>query len=227
MSLPVFPIIIKDSLTALVFFLPLGITAVIQLLGKKNSDVTHRVMGAVFGALFLFIICKDIVASIYDSLFLSVQTLSSSKGSKFPIWATAVLFFIYLFLAGIAAYLLKKARNADPKERLLTWIKLGENKFIRYVEKNRLRMFSIGLAISGVFIWVYGSSLVREFGPTLAPSITGAMAILMIIIVSLLLAIIYAPRKLYITTGAAIAFVLAAILFEAFITAKSFMESVA
>ena len=41
----------------------------------------------------------------------------------------------------------------------------------------------------------------------------------------LILAILYVPRKFYITTGAAVAFVVAALVFECFLFVKSSIEN--
>ena len=113
LSLPIFPVIVKDSLTALVFFLPLGMTAIWQKLsGKTDSNDSHRIMGAVFGLLFLFIICKDVMSSILSSLALSIQSLSASNIAAVDI-EFAIFITFYLLLAFLLGILLRKARRAS------------------------------------------------------------------------------------------------------------------
>ncbi len=67
---PELPVVVKDSLTALVFFLPLGIGA---LLSRNNnmtagSILRHRLLAAFFGVLFLGLICKDVFTSIAEAI---------------------------------------------------------------------------------------------------------------------------------------------------------------
>lgn len=76
--------------------------------------------------------------------------------------------------------------------------------------------------IMGVMLAAYLATKVES---NMVAPIIGAIFILTLILLSLLLAIFYAPRKLYLTTGVAIAFIFAAVLFEVFVLAKQFMET--
>lgn len=74
--LPIFPVIVKDSLTALIFFLPLGGAALWRkVAGRTGEGDSHRVLGAAFGSLFLIIICKDVLQTIAESLASPAQDL--------------------------------------------------------------------------------------------------------------------------------------------------------
>ena len=60
---PTLPIVVKDSLTALVFFLPLGIGAIFQARHKDESRFRQRLLGTFFGCFFLVLICRDVLSS--------------------------------------------------------------------------------------------------------------------------------------------------------------------
>lgn len=228
LSLPDFPIIIKDSLTALLFFLPLGLTAVLGMAHGKNSNDSLRVMAAVFGCLFLLIICKDVISSIYESLAVSVQTLASKgEASKINNLMLAVFISLYLLMAFILLGFLRKARKrSSDKNALLKSIKSGDQRMSQYIRKYRFKITLFMFAVTCIMLAGLTHRFIVRFGPELGPTIMGAMTILLIIITCIILATLYSPRKLYLTTGSAIAFVFAAIFFEAFIFVKQFMESV-
>jgi len=58
----------KDSLTALVFFLPFGISAVIEIISGKSEEesLTGRLSAAVLGLGFLYLVCRDLISSFFS-----------------------------------------------------------------------------------------------------------------------------------------------------------------
>lgn len=71
LSLPNLPNTVKDSLTAFVFFLPLGVTALLNL-KNGNAELTSapkRSFALFLGLLLLVIVCKDAVTEIASNFW--------------------------------------------------------------------------------------------------------------------------------------------------------------
>jgi hypothetical protein len=229
LSIPQFPIIVKDSLTALVFFLPLGVTAIYQKLSNTHVDnQSHRLLGSLFGFMLLFIICKDVLFSVYSNISSTTMGIAEvdTGDDNFKI-IYGLMLIIYISLALFLAFGLWRARNrSNPTSTLGSKVQAGEKFLDRYFNpKKRARLIGllIGTCISTLLI---SFILVRKLGVELTPEVSIAVVILAMILSSLMLAIFFAPKKLYVTTGAAIAFIAAAIFYEGFIVVKSFMENV-
>lgn len=228
LSFPEFPLIVKDSLTALVFFMPLGIIAIIQMIrGEERNEEKHRISSALFGFLFLFLICKDVISSIVSSLSSSLQafsyetTLYSSEYSTFFIAFYMVLIAVYFAIRLMAA----KQSHYEAGSFFEAFLRV-ESRIKNNLVKKSKTIFKTNFYMTIVALPLFCVYLILVNDSVDAGAIVGAIGILIVIVISLLLAIFYAPKKLFITTGAAIAFVLAALLFESFVTFKSFMESV-
>lgn len=234
LSFPELPLIVKDSLTALIFFLPLGITAIFQRIrGEDKDEGRHRISSALFGFLFLFLICKDVIGSIINSLSslqeINLEPINSFVKLPFIIIEDASSIILPIYIVVIIAYLVVRllARSHSQEEDSF----FGSFLMLEDKVKNDLRKYNraavkISSFVSAITFPVFSIYIILTSGLDDASAIIGAFAILTVIVISLLLAIFYAPKKLFITTGAAIAFVLAAALFEGFMIAKSFMESV-
>lgn len=69
LSFPELPIAVKDSLTALVFFLPLGITAFFWPSGSTTSTASNRIriIAIVLGLVLLLVVSKDAISEIYSN----------------------------------------------------------------------------------------------------------------------------------------------------------------
>jgi len=65
LSIPEFTVPVKDSLTALLFFLPLGLTAIYQCLypPERISSNTYRAFAGILGILFFYLVTKDALAA--------------------------------------------------------------------------------------------------------------------------------------------------------------------
>lgn len=226
LTLPILPVVVKDSLTALIFFLPLGFTAIWQKYYNNGSNVSsHRLLGATFGALFLIIICKDVLTSIYY-WYISISEIMGP-------YATHIIkrryekldFLMGYFVLGYISFVLI-ALMAIKIFKLEPWI-----RSLRDLLRKNFRKLVMGYAlITLLSIFLLGSAFLLksiQMDPSSSAPILSAIAILIVIVGILIIAILYAPRKLYVTTGAAIAFVFAAILFEVFLLLKNYIESVA
>lgn len=223
--LPEFPIIVKDSLTALMFFLPLGIVAVLHhLKGTNTGTSNHRFWGAVFGFIFLFVICKDTFGSIYEAISFKAHQSEGNNKSWLEVMGVLISFVILL----TALYLLRKKALASPQtessffnviRQFFEWINMS-------LDKNKLTILKVNVFVSlGFPIYTLSSAIGVANTDETIPIIL-ASVIMFFILLSLLLSIFFSPKKLFITTGASIAFILAAMFFEAFIGAKEFMESI-
>jgi hypothetical protein len=229
LSFPEFPIIVKDSLTALIFFLPLGITAVLQRIrGENNNTARDRFWGGLFGFLFLFLICKDVISSVANSIATSMQAANETRGNEVDGLLLTAIVISYL-VAGICLYKLVERAKKYPIDGPSFFSKIHYlyNKQRVWIKEKRLKFLLANIVFVAFGFLTTTFELINRSGANDASAIIGAMSILAFIVSSLMLAIYYVPKKLFITTGAAIAFVLAAIFFEGFIGAKEFMESVA
>lgn len=226
LSIPAFPVVVKDSLTALVFFIPLGVTAAIEFrLGSSSQNRnTHRLLGAFFGFLFLIIICKDAITSIgfalsavapdsrYDGALAKFASQIVSDLNSIPKWTPVALALAHS-VATYAIYLYVR-KSPSRSEKLAVWL--------QGVWRVALRSLAFSSAISALCVmYLATSGYIHGAGIAVVSSIAIMFAILAI----LSSAVIFAPRKLYITAGACLAFVAAAICFELLVATISFIES--
>jgi hypothetical protein len=228
LSFPEFPMIVKDSLTALVFFLPLGITALLQRIrGESNNTTRDRFWGALFGFLFLFFICKDVIGSVANSVAISMQTVVDTDSNEAGGLLMAAIMFSYL-ITGIGFYKLIDRAKKSPIDGSSFFSKIHylHKKLTTFLTEHKRKFLTTNIFFV-IFAFLSATfEFINRSGANNAAAIVGAMLILAFIVSSLILAIVYVPKKLFITTGAAVAFVLAAFFFEGFIGAKEFMESV-
>ncbi len=226
-TIPPFPDVIKDSLTALVFFIPLGIAVLIQIFSKsKNYNVSHRALGACFGITFLFLICKDVLSSIAEGLasiapraiaenpFVSFIDDLSKFFINIPNWVLVLLALMYIFTFGFVLFSRKRMTNIDIARQLLILLKRRN-----YLIANIILHSTILVIIFG-----YSFAQIAASDTTFRP-IAVAFLIMLIILVLIVLAVIFIPRKLYVTMGVAIAFISMALAFDIFLIAKRFIES--
>lgn len=91
------------------------------------------------------------------------------------------------------------------------------------VVKYRMVFATIGLVSA---ITAAAVEIIQAFGSSSVPAeIWAALGILVLTTLCILLAVRYAPQKLLLTVGAAIAFVFAAFFYEAFLSVKDFIET--
>ncbi len=226
-TIPPFPDVIKDSLTALVFFIPLGIAVLIQIFSKsKNHDVSHRALGACFGIIFLFLICKDVLTSIAEGLA-SIAPRAIAENpffafidglSKFfiniPNWVVVLLVLVYIFICGFILFSRKRMTNIGIARQLLILLKRRS-----YFIANAIINITILVIVFG-----YSFAQIAASDTTFRP-IAVAFLIMLIILTLIVLAVIVIPKKLYVTMGAAIAFISTALAFDILLIVKRFIES--
>lgn len=222
-SLPTFPDVVKDSLTALVFFLPLGVSALFKRDSSIQSSALHRFLGAMFGIGILLVICKDVISEIIIYISSLDRDAAESPLIKFinnefyPILGTGGLALVSLiaFIAYILFFfrMYKRVRKIDPE---------GVRRIMSELKRNGIKASLLtGFTSIGIFVI---SFVVAEDG--ISP-ISLALAILFIIISLMSAAIAFVPRKLFIATGASLAFIAAALCFELAVFAISFIETTA
>lgn len=213
-TLPIFPDVVKDSLTALVFFLPLGITAFIEFSRRdiNQNKNTHRFFGAFFGLFFVVLICKDALSVIASAVLenaasgfiFNFLTRLNDLLINLPSWYYVVTFVVYTIFAASIYFSTRKNRNFYS---LLM-------KSIRRSNFTVLILISIGLILT------IGASFF-----SVESAILFAVSIMLIILLILFAAVAFAPRKLFVAAGAGIAFIVAALLFEFAVWLIAFIET--
>ncbi|SLN70443.1 hypothetical protein PSM7751_03729 [Pseudooceanicola marinus] len=225
LTLPSFPDVVKDSLTALIFFAPLGITAFAE--SKKSEaasrNLTHQVSGAFFGFLFLAIICKDTLSTIgavvlqasapeflldaQDTLRKATQFINDMPRWTFAAFIASYVIFVGLFFRGFV----KRGKNVDSLKRAIT------------ITSRVMVSTSSTAALTSVAVGIGLSMVGALYGAGLAIFVSGAIMLIVFSILSA--AVLIAPRKLFITAGACSAFVLAALFFDLAVWVIKFIET--
>ncbi|WP_411351274.1 hypothetical protein PNH50_12885 [Leisingera aquaemixtae] len=231
LTFPHLPILIKDSLTALVFFLPLGVNALWQIRNGATEDFqkSHRILGGVFGVLFLVIICKDVFTSIASAVAALPQGFSDNYQPKIvqkvislaeavgqiPDAAVGIAFGAYASLVTIGLAYARKRYGVIPARQMLS------RGFKLFYKTFSFAAISLSL-LSGV---ATGMSLANGLGEH-STAILASLAILLTIMGLIGAAAAFSPKKLFLTTGAAIGFIFAAVLFETTVSAIRFIETI-
>jgi hypothetical protein len=224
-TLPTFPDVVKDSLTALLFFIPLGVTSLIEFRKKSDDEnsTKHRFFGAFFGFLFLAFICNEALSAIatavsessaitsFDSVFLRFSESFLKGFNAVPVWVHVAFLGAYLASSGALAFYINKSE-------------VRRNRFTRIIRQSTklsfqllsaisflLLLISVGLPMTGL---LYGGEI----------AVLVSIAIMLITFAILLAAVAFAPRKLFVTAGACIAFVVAAMCFEFVVWLIDFIE---
>lgn len=147
---------------------------------------------------------------------------------------------ILVLVSLIFSFLTILGLNNKPLRKLLSYLKRKETfyslvayKVISFIgdlatgnmKKFRvlLMVITLGAGVANVFASL-GANL-SELGQSVSPSLIAASLILCLTILCIVLSIKFAPRKLFISMGATIAFVFAAFLFEGFLFVVEFIES--
>lgn len=223
-TFPTLPVVLKDSLTALIFFVPLGTTAIIEFRrGGEESRSIHRILGAFFGVLFLVIICKDAFSEIGEAL--RVAAVSSNFNDEFMLRIREALdvvnsipraiFFAFLGVYLVSAGALAVFINRSSERR--AW-------FERHVRKS-FRYSAFGFASGTLFPVFYLFFSTADDGTRgVGLAVAASIAIMFLILSILLVAVAFAPRRLFIATGACVAFVFTAVCFELVVALIHFIE---
>lgn len=228
-SIPELPVVVKDSLTALVFFLPLGVTALFRLRGGNDDSRTiHRYFGVLFGVLFLFLICRDVFGSIVSAFESSTIFVDNIMIQILLDRVEAISRFVesipreYLLIFVISSHIIVFLDLFTLKRRL------RNPRFRKYYFRSVKICFKAVALLSAIFAlsFFYFSGYAIWNGLGEGWSILVAVAVLFVILTLMTLAAVLVPRKLFITTGATLAFIFAAVLFEIVFAGIRLIESV-
>ncbi len=210
----------KDALTAIAFFLPLGIAAsVARLLGRREETApATRVASASLGIVFVYAICSNVIlfvlanAKLDEQLVLSVTALSENVG-----------IVLAVMLANVAAAI------------GLGWVMSRAMAGATRVGQARLYRVLLGIASkwpSKVFVAANRTVVVVVMvlygilGLFAAMDLESYLPLAAIVLVSLsvLSSIFYTPTKLMLAAGASLAFISAAYAYEMVVWAKGAIE---
>jgi hypothetical protein len=118
LSIPVFSDLVKDSLTALVFFLPIGVSSISCRHSLDGGSLKIRFLGAFFGFFLLFVICRDVFLAIYTSVDFSLSSgfLVDFLGEFEGFFSSSYFIYFsigYIFLASIFVGILFKMKKIN------------------------------------------------------------------------------------------------------------------
>ncbi len=213
LDLPKLNQIEKDSLTALVFFLPLGISSLIS--SSKTPDdqnsVTIQFISGALGAIFFIILCWDVVMFAFNS---TTPTIISGLEWYHKETMDMFIFFFNNSILGIGALMIYVISVAVVFATLRR-VYRGErwHKLIRTVNRYSAALFAIVFLLASITASVISDS----FLPVLS-------VVLIVCIVAI--SIIRSPRLLLTASGAALGFILLAVVYEVCLLAIRFIESV-
>lgn len=220
LGLPQIPLLVKDSLTALVFFIPLGVTALYQIFvpPENRPTVAFKTMAAILGVFLFILVTKNVLSAIILSLDLDNSTLNDSPTIR----------LVFLILLSILTIFALSSDNGWTS--IDTFIEGVIGKFIDdlnlYVQLT-VMFFVLALGIYFVYLGSVHLNLQLELEKIdLRHELNIAVLLLGATVFLIWLAAFFAPRKLYVATGASFAFVLAALIFEIILRFKSYIEAV-
>ena len=215
----------KDALTAIVFFLPLGITAAIaRILGNREENQPRmRVISASLGVVFVYAICGNIISFILtnaklDERFVSSIVKAFSEGFDILLVATLVNAILSIFL--VVFWRRIRAKLPGSKylrilDKMMSWIlSVLSNPSKVFAAMNRTILLIIAMLYAAIAL----------FGATDLDSYLPLVAILFVFL-SVLLSIFYTPTKLMVAAGASLAFISTAYAYELLVVAKRFIEN--
>jgi len=209
LNLPKIGQIEKDSLTALLFFLPMGISGTFSLrhAGSEQKGLYIQVISGALGAIFFIILCWDVVhfslQSITPAIMVEFEqhyqnaiTLLNIVYNNSFLGAIAVLFYILM----IIIFITKMPQGEKWKRRL--WI----------ANIVSAAFFALVLLLPGIYAaLISGNAL---------PIISVVLIIFIVV-----MCIFRSPVILLVTSGASLAFISSAMIYEICLSIISFIES--
>jgi hypothetical protein len=173
--------------------------------------------------MFLFFICNEALSAIgtavleasslvrFDSVLLRFFEDFFEVINTVPVWAKFAFVGSYLAFAGVLAVYMKK-----NKKKML--------RFSRKIRQSTKLSFQLLSATSLVLLFSAGSLPMTGLLYGVEIAVMVSIAIMLITLAILLAAVAFAPKKLFVTAGACIAFVLAAACFEIAVGVIDFIE---
>ena len=213
LDLPKLSQIEKDSLTALLFFLPLGASCIWSL--RRTTDDQRnpslQIISGALGTIFFIVLCWDVVRFTLQS---TTPAIVSNLEKDHQRLIEALNLFYYNPLIGIA--ILLSYVTLVMMVYFIIRRKIMENERWR----NRLRRiskFSVGFFAFTFLILAISASMTAD-------SILPFISVLLIISI-VVLSVLKSPLLLLTASGASLAFILSALTYEACLFAISFIES--
>ena len=226
----------KDALTAMVFFLPLGITAAIYRIKKIEEEVSLRVKitSLSLGVLFVYLICQNVINfiltnSIFDERFNKIAKKAYEVHNENSVEISIVVVVIIAWSLGRSLVMRKEGladsilEKIDSKNNVFfTGILKLSWYFIRALHYYERSFRRIGYIFMIVLFTSYGGIILF-----LLISLDSYLPLISFIFVVfiVIISVFYAPRKLMLAAGALLAFVSASYAYEFYQIAKSFIES--
>lgn len=231
LGLPELPIPVKDSLTALIFFLPLGTIALANRIRPQpdSSSGIYRALSLLLGLAFLYFVCKD----AFTEIMRSVAENSSQRQAHSRV--DVIVRYLDSEVLGIS---LKDLLIAIPVGLFTIFsvvLLIPERWSIQKttaIQKLRRASLNSGLRVILMIIfslfqilYLFLSIGLLRYNNIFTTPVIFSILILLVSLLCIILAVSYAPKKLFISMGAAVAFIFAALLFEIFLLMLGFIES--
>lgn len=211
-NFPHFDDLTKDSLTALVFFMPLGISAVVKgyFGAKEDYTLAIRILSFFLSLIFLYLICKDVILFTLDAT-------SIKNKSEFEI-LKLYRAMIALIITVLAFFTLKLVAKKIISEKI-------QNKFKDLMEKTIQNRWTLIILFSFQITFVLFTLYQTAEKNGKSDQIIIPSGVLIAILICIYFANTFNPKQLFSATGAALSFIFASALFEAVIFLKGFIDS--
>lgn len=206
LRLPELPLYVKDSLTALLFFLPLGVSTInsSKLSRKSTASLKTTVIAAVFGILILYLMASFVIKVFIHGSLIGVNAFDSS-------W-----FLLYLLSIVLLSIISDISRSAEIKE----------SNF-----KRLIHALGGGIFLSVIVLIIFGSFAMLFF--TLVgiyitvPSYKFLVTSIIVLTVMCIVRTVYFRSDLmFKLAGAVLALILSAAVFELVLHLKVTVENI-
>ena len=230
LTLPMLTDMQKDSLTALVFFAPLGVSSVASMRKRSNSSTNSQIssFASILGALYIVIVCKEILESLAEKI-----SLSTGYAIELLNFLNSVIsdYFIVIISISIPFYLFaiySMSRESHQKYESNTGIIGVTSRLAAKFHPNISRTKSNILKIT-VYLYILLSIILIIIATPRneLPDLVFPIIVMSLILGSVLLARKHAPLTLLMIAGSFISFIGAAVGFEILTVAIRFVDSVA
>lgn len=213
-TLPDITVAEKDALTTVVFFLPLAIYAVYSRFSGQSSGADKFFTGAAFvvGSVFLFVLGEQVFSDIGEI----VRSLSSLDGVTFLGVVIYALIALYLvFVAGFSWTFLRRV-HAKLFRRLSDHEIEQQFSLYHYsLKATAIPMIIVTFLVVSLCVLFYDA-----IGVIRVVSIISTLSLLLV-------AVVFAPRRILVTLGVVVLFVVSSITWELAVLILKTIENVA
>ena len=216
----------KDALTAIVFFFPLGVTALVYRFRKLDDGTTprQRLISASLGILFVYIMCRNVIDFVFANAKMSkgLETLLSGADDlilviTLAVFVQVVLFFLFHF--NLFDKLSGSIKISDNTRRIfikLSQIIISIGTFMEKIISKANKPALGGVVAFYAIVGMLTSISLDNYLPLATIAYVGFVVIA---------AVTYAPKKLMLAAGASIALIFAAYGYEGLVAAVEFIEN--